>query len=318
MLLEWKIPTQICMQIFETYKDFPKPGRSAVIAIGNFDGLHRGHQVLLNIAKEKAADLGKEFGILTFEPHPRHLFRPDDPPFRITPSDVKLDRFEGFGVDFVCAVPFDWDFASQSAEQFVENVLKNGLNPAHIIVGYDFCFGQLRKGSPETIRKVGLDVTVVDKVAEGEDAISSSRIRSALRHGEITTANDLLGWEWQIWGEIVHGEQRGRELGYPTANVPLGDTLHPAYGVYAAWVKIEGEEEWRASATNIGIRPMFEVEEGLVEAHILDFDEDIYGKVLRVKPVKRLRGEAKFSSVDDLIEQMGKDCEQARQILQNS
>jgi len=307
------------MQIFKTYKNIPSEAQNVVIAIGNFDAVHRGHQVLLGRAREKADALGKKLGVLSFEPHPRSLFRPDDPPFRITPASLKADRLESLGVDTIFAVPFDWDFASQSAEDFVENVLKRGLNPAHIIVGYDFCFGQLRKGSPETIKQAGLDVTIVEKVTAGdEEAISSSRIRAALRHGNIETANDLLGWEWEMRGEIVHGERRGHELGFPTANVPLGDTLHPAYGVYASLVKIEGEDDWRASATNIGIRPMFEVEEGLVEAHIFDFDEEIYGKILRVKPVKRLRGEAKFASVDDLIEQMGKDCDQAREILQNS
>ncbi len=307
------------MQIFETYKNIPSEAQNAVIAIGNFDGVHKGHQALLGHAKAKADELGKKLGVLTFEPHPRSLFRPDDPPFRITPATLKADRLKDIGIDYIYAVPFDWDFASQSAEDFVENVLKQGLNPDHVVVGYDFCFGQLRKGSPETIKKAGLDVTVIDKVtADDKEAISSSRIRTALRHGEIETANNLLGWEWEIRGEIVHGDRRGHELGFPTANVPLNGTLHPAYGVYATEVKIEDEDQWRPSATNIGIRPMYEVEEGLVEAHIFGFNEEIYGKTLTIRPVKRLRGEAKFSSVDDLVEQMGKDCEQARQILQNS
>lgn len=304
------------MQIFQTHKDIPGYAQGAVIAIGNFDGVHRGHKALLAAARKKANELGKKMGVLTFEPHPRSLFRPDDPAFRITPAALKADRLKEAGADYVFAVPFDWDFASQTAELFVENVLKKGLNPAHIVVGYDFCFGQLRKGSPQTIKDGGLDVTVLEKVTAGDkEAISSSNIRAALRHGDIETANSLLGWEWEIRGQVVHGDRRGGELGFPTANVKLDGTLHPAYGVYATWVQIEGEKEWRKSATNIGIRPMFEVQEGLVEAHIFDFNREIYGKTLRVKPVRRLRGEAKFASLDDLIAQMGRDCAQVREIL---
>ena len=148
------------------------------------------------------------------------------------------------------------------------------------------------------------------------DIISSSRIREKIRKGKIDEANNLLGWEWEIQGSVFRGDRRGHELGYPTANVLMEETLHPAYGVYATLVQIEGEEEWLPAATNIGIRPMFEVPQGQVEAHILDFpDRDIYDKILRVKPVERLRGEAKFNSLDDLIEQMAKDCKAVKQLL---
>ncbi len=308
------------MQIFETHKDIPGYAQGAVIAIGNFDGVHLGHKALLGAAQEKARTLGKKMGVLTFEPHPRSLFRPDDPPFRITPASLKLERLREVGVDYVFSVPFDWDFASQSAGRFVEDVLKKGLDPAHIIVGQEFHFGQLRTGTPETMSKAGLEVTVIEKAMAGGagEAVSSSRVRSALHQGDIRAANGLLGWEWEMRGQVVHGDRRGRDLGFPTANVPLGDTLHPAYGVYATWVMIEGEDKWRPAATNIGIRPMFEVQEGLVEAHIFDFNREIYGKTLRIKPVRRLRGEAKFASIDDLIAQMGRDCAQVREILTSS
>ena len=290
--------------------------RNAVIAIGNFDGVHRGHAELLHCAAAIAKAKGAKLGVLTFEPHPRALLRPDDPPFRITPARVKARRLGECGVDLLFSLPFNWSFASQSAAQFIDRILKNGIKPAHIVVGHDFRFGQLRAGTPDTLKEAGFEVTVLDMIAdEGDDKYSSSRIRQFLRMGDIEAANEALGWEWEIEGIVVNGDQRGRTIGYPTANVPLGDTLHPAYGVYATRVQVEGEKEWRASATNIGIRPMFELKVGQVETYIFNFDRDIYGKTLRIKPVKRLRGEAKFESLEALVAQIAKDCETARAIL---
>ncbi|MCB9989827.1 MAG: bifunctional riboflavin kinase/FAD synthetase [Rhodospirillales bacterium] len=292
--------------------------KAPVLVIGNFDGVHRGHCKLLARAREIAAEHQAPLAVLSFEPHPRHLFRPDDPPFRLTPEALKVARLQACGVDLAVILPFDWDFASQSAEAFIQNVLQDGIKPMHIVVGYDFAFGQLRKGTPDTLRDAGFAVTVIEEIADEEgDKFSSSAIRACIRHGEIAKANALLGWDWEIQGTVVKGDQRGRELGYPTANVPLGETIHPGYGVYACLVRIEGEETWRAAATNIGIRPMFELPVGQVEAHILDFDRDIYGKTLHIRPVKRLRGEAKFDSLDALIAQIEKDCDETRNILRD-
>ncbi len=304
------------MDIVKALEDIGPQHRESVVAIGNFDGVHLGHQALLEAAKNIAVSQNRKFAVLTFEPHPRALFRPDDPPFRITPEELKAERFAAAGVDVLCSLCFDWDFASQSPQAFIDKVLKEGLEAAHIVVGYDFCFGQLRKGNAATIEAAGIPVTVIEEVAdEDESELSSSRVRAALRKGYIEEANHILGWEWEIRGPVVHGDKRGRELGYPTANMPLGDTVHPAYGVYATWVQVEGEEEWRPAATNIGIRPMFEIPEALVETYIFDFNAEIYDRTLRIKPVKRLRGEAKFNSVDDLVAQMKEDCDQAREIL---
>jgi riboflavin kinase/FMN adenylyltransferase len=304
------------MQLYHDYKNLPSAARGGVLAIGNFDGVHRGHQALLAAARVSADKNGTPMGVMTFEPHPRRLFRPDDPPFRITPPAVKHRRLAESGVDFILSLPFDWNFASQSAQDFIDRVLKAGPDPAHIVVGSDFAFGQLRKGTPQTLRDAGFAVTVLDKVAdEGEDPLSSSRIREALCRGEIATANDMLGWAWEIEGIVVKGDQRGRTIGFPTANVMLGDTLHPAYGIYATWVQIEGEAQWRPAATNIGIRPMFELKVGQVEAYIMDYSGDLYGTALRIRPVARLRGEAKFDSLDALVAQIEKDCADARDIL---
>ncbi len=306
------------MQIFESYKKDVHGLEGCVVVIGNFDGVHKGHQVLLKTAQDIAHESGVPLAVLTFEPHPRTLFRPEDPVKRLTPPDVKAWRMKEFGVDVLFSIPFDWDFASQSAESFIQDILIDGLNVSHVVVGYDFRFGQMRKGDPAMIEAAGLALNVVAE-QDYKDGVkySSSDARQALRHGHLREANDILGWDWEIWGEVIKGDQRGRELGYPTANFDMGDTVHPSYGVYATMVNIQGEDAWYASATNIGIRPMFEVPTAQVESFIFDFDREIYGEVLRVRLVQRLRGEAKFDSLDALIKQMDEDCVQARKILQS-
>lgn len=304
------------MIVHETCRDIPEADRGAVVAVGNFDGVHRGHRALLGRAAAIAAAGGKRLAVLTFEPHPRALFQPDSPPSRITPADVKRWRMAESGVEILFSLPFDWDFASQSAADFIKNVLMDGLGASHVVVGEDFRFGQLRAGGPADIEKAGIPLTVLPKVKGADGAeFSSSRIRQLLRQGEIAAANELLGWEWELRGTIMRGDRRGRDLGFPTANMSIGDALHPAYGVYAARANIEGESRWHPAAANIGIRPMFEVRTARVEAFIFDFSGEIYGKTLRLRPVRHLRGEAKFASLDELVRQMSADCEQARKVL---
>lgn len=287
-----------------------------MVAIGNFDGVHKGHQALINRASEIARGANKKLAVLTFEPHPRALFRPDEPPARLTPPDLKADRLRECGVDILYSLNFDWEFASLSAQDFIEKILKDSLNAAHVVVGYDFRFGQLRKGAPTDISNAGIPVSVIDAVkgADGTD-YSSSRIRECLRTGDIRGANEILGWDWEIRGEVMRGDGRGKGLGYPTANMKMGDFVHPAYGVYAARVCVDGEDQWHGAAINIGIRPMFEIPEAEVESFIFDFNRDLYGKILHVRPIERLRGEAKFASVEELKAQMAKDCENAIKIL---
>lgn len=309
------------MEIFKTVSDLPSYAKGAIVAIGNFDGVHRGHQALLAEARDLAQAQSRPFGVLTFEPHPRALFQPDAPPYRIVSAEMKAERLQAFGVDILYALTFNWDFASQSAQAFIQRILIEGLGAAHVVVGQDFRFGQMRKGTPSDIQNAGVPVTTIEKIiAEDEQELSSSHIRQLLRQGQIQEANSLLGWDWELRSVVVKGDQRGRELGYPTANFPLDDRqdfalVHPAYGVYAARVQVEGEEQWRRAAINIGIRPMFETPQARVESFILDFSGDLYGKILRVRPVQFLRSEAKFNSLDELIVQMDKDCQQARGIL---
>lgn len=309
--------------MFETDRiaELPDSLRGGVVAIGNFDGVHRGHAVLLRTARARADVTGLPLLVLTFEPHPRRLLQPDGPPFRLTPPAVKARRLAAHGVDALVSLTFDWDFASQAPDVFMENILRQGLGGGPLYVGHDFRFGQLRTGTPESLHAAGFDVSVLDAVADEGDAIySSSRTREAIRAGEMAQAQEILGWPWEIEGVVVRGDQRGRELGYPTANVMLGETIHPAYGIYATWVQVVGQEGaggevWHLGATNIGIRPMFEVPTGQVEAHILDFNADIYGRTLRIRPVRRLRGEARFESLEALITQIERDCAQARLVL---
>ncbi len=305
------------MKHFNTYINVPESEKNCVVVIGNFDGVHLGHKALLNKAKEIAKKEHKLLGVLTFEPHPRQLFRPDEPPYRITPKELKLERLEKLGVDVVYTLPFDWDFASQSAQHFIDNILIENLDVAHVIVGEDFRFGQLRKGTHETISESGIPVTTIEKIKSRENTdISSSNIRQHLRYGKINEANAMLGWNWEIRGTVFKGDRRGHALGYPTANVKMDDVIHPAYGIYACFVKLGGQKDWMMGATNIGIRPMFEVPTGQIETYIFDFDQEIYGETLCVQPVQLLRSEAKFDSLDDLIAQMEKDCIQAREILE--
>ncbi len=304
------------MKIVDSLTAIHNDAQGPILAIGNFDGVHRGHQAILKTVKDLATAAGVPAAILTFEPHPRKLFRPDDPPFRITPPAIKHRRLKECGIDIVYSLPFDWNFASQSAEDFIANIL-GAIKPSRIVIGKDFRFGQLRKGTPEMIAAAGYNLELVGDIAGNNGRrYSSTAVREALQSGDMQTANDILGWDWEIEGPVFRGDRRGHDLGYPTANVLLGDTLHPSYGVYATWVQIEGEDTWLKAATNIGIRPMFELKQGQVEAHILDFpDRDIYGRLLRIKPVVRLRGEAKFGSLQELTAQIETDCEQARKIL---
>ena len=304
------------MDIFYLSQDIPEKAKGAITAIGNFDGMHRGHQALLEVARKRALDAGKPFAVLTFEPHPRRLFRPDDAPFRITPLDVKLQRLKASKADIVFILDFCWDAAKLSAGDFINQILKEKLGLHEVVIGADFHFGQNRSGCIDTLQEAGLHCTTIGLLKDANHAVySATRIRGLLQAGQMDEANALLGWNWEIQAKVEKGDQRGRELGYPTANMPLQETIHPAYGIYATLVQIEGEKEWRMAASNIGIRPMFEAKIALIETFIFDFDGDLYGKTLRVRPVQKIRDEAKFNSLEALKIQMEKDCVHAREIL---
>lgn len=289
--------------------------KKAVVAIGNFDGVHKGHAALLAYARKLADSEGLELKVLTFEPHPRAFFKPDSAPFRLTPEHVKERRLKACGADTVEVLIFNGIMAKLSAEMFVDMMVVDLANAAHVVVGADFHFGHNRAGHADTLQKDARFKThAVTLENIGDAPISSTRIREAIQTGDIETANALLGWEWEMEGEVAHGDKRGRELGYPTANIPIGETLCPAHGIYAVRVDV-GDGVWRMGAASIGMRPMFAVKAPLLEVFLLDFEGDLYGRTLRVRPARKLRDEAKFSDLDALKAAMANDVAQARAIL---
>lgn len=311
------------MRLFRHYTEVPVEARGAVVALGNFDGVHRGHQAVIGEAARIAGELGAPRAVLTFEPHPREVFRPDQPPFRLTPFRIKVRVLEAIGVDYLFVLHFDAGFAAKSAEAFVIEVLGEGLEAAHVVVGYDFVFGHGRRGNAALLRDLagprGVGVTSVEPaVSETGEVFSSTRIRELLRTGKPREASVLLGRPWEIEGRIEHGHARGRLLGFPTANLPLGDYLQPALGVYAVKAGIdEGQGTvWRDGVVNIGRRPTIGGDERvLVEVHLFDFDGDLYGRHLRVALIEYLRGEKKFDGLESLKAQIAADCERARALL---
>ena len=306
------------MQIFRHFEHLPASAKGASIAIGNFDGVHRGHQALLARAKEEGRKIGAKLGALVLEPHPQEFFRPDGPRFRLTPFRAKARLLEHYGTDILYALHFDRAIASLTAEEFIVHVLVEGLHVRHIVVGSDFQFGKDRAGDAQLLRALGAQhgftVTVFDPVGAGsEHKISSTRIREALRDGKPEEAARLLGHWWTVEGRVEHGDKRGRTLGFPTANVSLEGTLEPALGIYAVRVEVGGMHY--GGAANYGRRPTFDKTDVLLEVHIFDFDGDIYGQQIVVEFVAFLRPEAKFASAQELSIQIAADCAEAKRRL---
>jgi riboflavin kinase / FMN adenylyltransferase len=296
--------------------------RGAVVAIGNFDGVHLGHQRVIDTAGRIARAAGAPHALLTFEPHPRRVLRPDDPPFRLTPFRAKSRRIEALGVELLFTLHFDLDFARRSAEDFVERVLRDGLGARHVVVGYDFVFGHQRRGTPALLAErgaaLGFGVTIVDPVAEPDGAVySSTHIREHLVLGRPRAAAALLGRFWEIEGRVERGDERGRTIGFPTANLLLDDYLRPAAGVYAVRAGIEegGRTRWHDGVANLGMRPTFGGSDLRLEAHLFDFAGDLYGRHLRVALIEHLRPERKFPGIDALKAQIADDARRAREIL---
>ncbi len=306
------------MKAFESYKNLPDGVKGNVVAIGNFDGVHHGHKALLQKTKTIAQEFNCQTIVVTFDPHPRQLFKPNDPPFRLTNKEIKAQDLFNHGVDHVISIPFDKAFSQKTAETFINDILVDGLAARHIVVGDDFIFGYQRGGSIETLKTDGrFGVTALAQVTTDNHAIyGSSLIRHALKLGDLATARDHLGRYWTTQAIVIHGNKRGREIGYPTANMQLGDFIHPAYGVYAVRAKTQ-DSVWINGVANFGIRPMFEVPEPLLEVHLFDFDSDLYEQTLTVEWISYLRGEMKFDSLTALIQQMNGDSARAKDILAN-
>ncbi|PCI04043.1 MAG: bifunctional riboflavin kinase/FMN adenylyltransferase [Hyphomicrobiales bacterium] len=298
----------------------PDALKGGVIAIGNFDGVHRGHRGVLDAALEVAKRNNVPACVLTFEPHPRTWFRPEHPVFRLTPSAMKAELLESLGFDAMIEQRFDGDFAGNSAIAFIEEFLGRDLAASHVITGYDFHFGKKRQGTPEMLAKegkaAGFDVTLIEAISdENREVISSSRIRAALGEGDIALANGLLGYGFRLRGTVIEGKKLGRELGFPTANILLPAETTLAYGIYAVRV-IRKNGDRHDGVASYGRRPTFENGEALFETFLFDFSGDLYGEELTVYLHSKLRDEVKFENADDLIEQMKIDDNEARQFLQ--
>jgi riboflavin kinase/FMN adenylyltransferase len=295
----------------------PEALRGAVLALGNFDGVHRGHVELARVANAMAAEHGREAAVFTFEPHPRSVFRPDEPVFRLTSPEVKLELLAQAGLARSFVLSFDREVAAVSAESFIDDLLLGRLGAAGLVCGYDFHFGRGRTGSPEMLQARGgvhgVPVAVVPPYSWHGEPVSSTLVRTALEAGDVARAADLLGRVWFVRGEIAHGDKRGRDLGYPTANMHLARDCRLRYGIYAVRMKVDGV--WRDGVASFGSRPTFDDGAPRLESFLFDFSGDLYGKIVDVALVAWLRGEAKFDSLDALIAQMDKDSLQARAIL---
>jgi riboflavin kinase / FMN adenylyltransferase len=309
------------MRLFRHFSPFPSDARGAVLALGNFDGVHRGHQAVIARSGAIARAEGRLQGVVTFEPHPRAVFRPEDPPFRLTPLRVKAHQLEALGVDLMISLHFDAAFAQRSAENFVTEILHRGLGCGHVVSGYDFVFGQGRAGDAALLermgRELGFGVTILQPVAGGDGSVfSATKVRELLVAGKPEAAAELLGRVWEIDGRVEHGDARGRTIGFPTANLSLGDYLRPAPGVYAVRAGIErgGTVEWHDAVANLGTRPTVAGTDLRLEIHLLDFDGDLYGQHLRAALIAWIRPERKFAGLDELKAQIARDAEAARAI----
>lgn len=284
----------------------PRPRR---VAVGTFDGVHLGHREVI-----RGADT-----VLTFDPHPQSVVSPGGGPRLLTTFERKKQLIAGLGVEELVVIPFDGDFAAQAPQRFVDHVLVEKLQATHVSVGENFRFGHKAQGDCAMLRDDPRFETRVQELQElAGEVVSSSHIRGLILAGDVAEGGKLLGEPFQVWGEVVHGDKRGRTLGYPTANlVPDARYVTPGHGVYACRAGVVGPdaEVWFAAAVNVGVRPQFVTGRGeLIEAYLLDFEGDLYGQQLRIEFLDRLRGEKRFDSVDALVEQMGADVDRAREI----
>jgi len=288
------------MDVFRDWTGLPQAARGASAAIGNFDGVHRGHRAVIDLARPHGP-----LGVVTFEPHPREHFAPDAPAFRLMNAGARAHRLQKLGVERLFELPFDARLAGMSPEEFSRNVITDGLGLRHVVIGADFCFGRGRAGRAD------------DLVADGGAEVSSTAIRAALSEGRPHDAAAMLGHWHRIEGPVLHGDKRGRTLGYPTANMALAGLHVPRHGIYAVLVDVlDGPHAGTLhGVASLGIRPMFELVQPTLEVHLFDFAGDLYGATLSVALVDWLRAEVRFDGLDALIAQMDADSARARAVL---
>lgn len=295
----------------------PEAFARPVLAIGNFDGVHRGHKAVIDTARAIAAEKGVAALALTFEPHPRTFFSPKSAPFRLTPEPAKLARLAETGLDGAIVLPFDAKLAAVEAEDFVADILVGRYQVSGVSVGFDFHFGRARAGSPAFLKaageRLGFHVEVVEPMRDEGDAISSTAIRDALASGQAGHAAHMLGRPFSLTAEVIHGDKRGRTLGFPTANLALPEGVAIAFGIYA--VRARTRDGAFDGVASYGRRPTFDNGRALLEVHLFDYSGDLYGSDMEVELVAHLRPELKFDSVDALVAQMNADARRAKEVL---
>jgi riboflavin kinase/FMN adenylyltransferase len=294
--------------------------KGGVFALGNFDGVHRGHQAVVRTALEKARGMGVPARVMTFEPHPRAVFRPHDPPFRLTPAPAKVRLLQALDVEDVIVLPFTAEFSTLPAAEFVQRVLIETYAVQHVVAGFDFVFGYQRGGNMHQLREhlkehgVGVTEVIPFRDAQGE-VMSSSRARDALRRGDVETAEHILGRPWALSGTVLRGVRRGSALGIPTANITLGDYLRPQFGVYAVNARRVGGAGGLQGVANIGVRPTVDGKNEFLEVHLFAFDGDIYGQEWEVELIDFLRPEQTFPDIEALRTQILRDIDIAKRRL---
>lgn len=308
------------VRVIRGWKDLPASDRGAAVAMGSFDGVHKGHQRVIALAAQAARELGAPLGVITFDPHPRSYFRPDEPAFRLMKFDQQARALEALGVDTVYVLPMTADVAGMTDREFATQVLHEGLGARHVAVGFDNSFGKDRTGSPETMQaygaELGFGVSVAEPVEDGSgDKFSSTAVREALRAGRPEEAAAILGRPFAIEGVVQRGRQLGRKLGFPTANVDLADYVVPRFGVYATRTRLQDGRRLPGVA-NIGVNPTVEgITKPLLEVWLFDFDEDLYDQVIETDLIAFLRPEEKFPGLEAMTAQVMKDAAQARDVL---
>ena len=309
------------MRLIQDLNQLTEPLKNPVLTIGNFDGVHKAHLALFEKVKERAKEIGGESAVMTFDPHPVKVMRPENAPPLITPIHQKIKLIEQSGVDVIFCLPFTKEFSQTTAREFVENILVRKIGIKELVVGYDYSFGKGREGNIELLKELGnhfnYRVHVVGPVKIGETLVSSTSIRNLVMEGRLDEARILLGRHYEVAGTVIKGKNRGaRLLGFPTANLKLIDELTPKMGVYAVYVLFNGDAY--QGVTNIGYNPTFGNGAFSVETHLLDFEGDLLGKTIRVQFIARLRDEKTFENAEALAEQIQKDIDAARKILRDS
>ena len=306
------------LKVIHHWKGLTEGDRGAAVALGNFDGVHRGHQRVIAQAAKGAREHGCPLGVISFEPHPRRVFQPDQPTFRLMTPHQQARALENLGVDRFYILNFDYEMASLTDREFVEKVLVGGLGVRHVAVGFDISFGKGRSGSPEAMQaygeEFGFTVSVAEAVGTDGEKFSSTSVREALRDGHPEAAAAILGRPFAIEGVVRRGKQLGRELGFPTANVMLGDYVVPRFGIYATRTRLPDGREI-AGASSIGVNPTTGEEDPKLEVWLFDFDEDLYGQQIETDLIAYLRPEEKFETVELMVEQIRRDEAAARKLL---